>query len=239
MIVIGGTQTTYSVLNPEFSFLSESWLTNAEEIQASHDEVKYFCAIQVDGRGITPFARLIERIENVGGEWWTYSLADGRTKVTGENRGRHLCTGLNLVSEYATSVGATHLLRCEADVAPAVDVIPKLLAVNNGIAASACSTYFSYDHPSYWTRRPEYDFPVVSGLMTAACVLIERELFKSLKWRWDKEAGQSDDPAFSYDAQRFFGVDTLTRLDCVCSHFPAAIGPIDTRYGSHVDMTIH
>lgn len=230
-VVIGGTLTTYAVLDPNRPWLHDAWLRNAEAIKTSVDfPVEYHTSIQVDRRGLDPFEPLLRRLAEVNGTYWVYSLDDGRTAVTGENRGRHLCAGLNLTGEYATSVGATHWLRLEADTEAPPDVLPRLLEVNNGLAAAACSTYFTYDHPDHWTRLPNYGFPVVSGVMTAACLLIERDVFKRLKWRWDVEQGMTDDPCYTRDAMDLLGVPTLTRLDCVASHWPPAISPIDTRF---------
>lgn len=237
MIVIGGTLTTYSVLDPERSYLHDAWLRNAEAIKETHPDVHYHTSIQLDGRGLDPFTPLLKRLDEVGGTYWTYTLDDGRTKVTGENRGRHLCAGLNLTGEYATAVGATHWLRLEADTEAPVDVLPRLLEVKNGLAAAACSTYFTYEDTQHWFLSHRHSFPVVSGPMTAACLLIERGLFTRLKWRWDLDRGATDDPTYSLDAMHLFQVATLTRLDCVALHHPASIGPVDTRYPG-LDMSV-
>lgn len=235
MIIVGCTLTTFAMLDPARQFLWESWLTNAEEIKASHpDGVRYFCAIEYDGRGKAMFRPLIDRLDALGGEYWFYTLEDGRTQVTGENRGRHLCTGVNLVGEYATSVGATHWLRLEADTEAPPDVLPRLLEVGNGIAAAACSTYFTYG----WERVRDEPFPLIGPPFAAVCVLLERAVFKRLKWRWDPDLGMTDDPALTHDALALLGVQTLTRLDCVAQHHPAAIGPIDTRFPG-LDMSVH
>jgi hypothetical protein len=237
-VVVGGTLCAYAMLDPARPWLWGAWLHNAEEmIRTSPFDVEFHTSIQVDARGIEPFAPLLRRLYEIGGTHWTFSLDDGRIRVTGENRGRHICTGINLTVEYATSVGATHWLRLEADTEAPPDVIPRLLEVGNGLAAAACSTYFTYDNPDYWARAPQYDFPVVEGPMAAVCLLVEREVFKRLKWRWDPDEQTTDDPSYTQDAKDFFGVPTLTRLDCVASHWPPAIGPVDTRYGD-LDMGV-
>lgn len=237
MIVVGTTLTTFAVLDPERSFLWSSWLRNAEAIQDSHEDVvQYFAAIEIDARGEAPFRPLLDRLEQLGGTYWTYSLNDHRTSVTQANRGRHITFGQNLISEYATAHHATHLLHMAADCEPPADVLPKLLAVRNGIAAAECSTYCmalgNRERVTRPTFRIEGDpgFPVEIGPMTAVCVLLERELFKSIKWRWDPDLGKTDDPSFSYDAWRRHGVRTMTRMDCVAIHHPQAIGAIETRF---------
>lgn len=215
-----------------------SWLTNAIHIQASHgNDVKYFVAIQVDERGREPFQTLTDMLDYIGGEYWFYSLDDGRTAVTGANRLRHICAGLNLIADFATTENASHILHMAADCEPPRDALPKLLEVRNGIAAASCSTYFSYDNTELWQDVGDYPFRVVDGPMAAVCVLIARGLFKRLKWRWDPDLGMSDDPSYTYDATTLLNVRTLTRTDCVALHNPRAIGPIDRRY-SGVDLSL-
>lgn len=243
MIVVGTTLTTFAMLDPERSFLWDAWLRNAEAMQESMapEPVKFFVAVQEDARGIRPFRPLIERVEALGGDWWSYRLDDHRTTVTQANRGRHITFGQNLISEYATAHGATHLLHMAADCEPPPDVLPKLLAVRNGIAAAECPTYcMALGERSKWTQTNGTTgdrFPVEKGPMTAVCVLIERRLFKGIKWRWDPDAGTTDDPSFSYDAWVHFGVPTLTRMDCVAIHHPQAIGAIETRFPG-LDMSV-
>lgn len=237
MIVLGNTMTTYAVLDPTREFLWSSWLSNFEELDRAGHEVKPFCAIQTDSRGIGLFKKLTDRLEALGGTYWEYRLDDGRTEVTGENRGRHLCTGLNLVAEYATSVGADYWLRVEADTQAPVDAIPKLLEVDNGLAAAACTTYFTYEDTRHWTPTVRNGVDVVIGPMTAACLLIRRGIFTRLKWRWSPDQGMTDDPAYSFDARTMLDTSTMTRRDCVALHFPPSIGPIDTRFPG-LDMSV-
>lgn len=242
-IVVGTTLTTYAMLDPARSFLWDAWLRNAGAIQASHDDVRYFVAIEIDSRGLNPFEKLLYRLDRFGGEAWIYQLNDGRTKVTGENRGRHITMGQNLISEYATSVGATHLLHMASDTEPPPDVLPKLLEVGNGIAAAHCTTYcmdrrWNRVDDVYPPGRGLEYFQVASGPMTAVCVLLERKLFKTIKWRWDPDTGTTDDPSFSADAWEFFCIETMTRLDCIAKHHPEAIGPIDDRFPG-LDMGVY
>ena len=234
MIVVGTTLTTFAMLDPERSFLWDAWLRNAEAIKASHpDGVVYFAAIQVDDRGIEPFEPLLDRLREVGGSWWTYSLHDGRSRVTQSNRLRHITTGQNLISTFATDYNASHLLHMAADTEPPPDVLPKLLEARNGVAAASCSTYcFDYD------PLPEYaDFPVAGPPMTAVCVLLEREVFKRLRWRADPDLGMTDDPSLTHDAKTLLGVETLTRIDCEAIHHPQTISRIEDRFPG-LDMSV-
>jgi hypothetical protein len=85
MIVVGTTTAAFSMNNPD---TWGSWMRNAENVKqnyqhfAEFSDIKYFAAIQVDARGIEPFKPFIERLEAIGGEYWTYSLDDGWTSVT-------------------------------------------------------------------------------------------------------------------------------------------------------------
>jgi hypothetical protein len=243
-VVIGTTLTTYTMLDPDRDFLWKAWLFHADEIVRRADvagiRVSFFVAIELDGRGVMPFAPLIARIRELSGEYWTYSLLDNRSAITQANRGRHITFGQNLISEYATSIGATHLLHMAADCEPPQDVLEKLLAVHHPLVAAECTTYcqaLGNRERLNWVLRDGTACAVEQGPMTAVCVLIHRTLFKTIKWRWDPDLGMTDDPSFSHDARTLFHVDTLTRMDCVAIHHPQAIGPIETRFPG-LDMSI-
>jgi hypothetical protein len=224
VIVVGTTLCSFAMSQP---YGWEPWLYNAEGIKASlgeKEDIKFFAAIQTDARGSGIFGPLVRKLEAIGGEYWFYSLDDGRTKVTTQNRLRHLCAGQNLVTDYACSVGASHLLFMAADCSAPPDALPKLLEVDHGLVGGEVATYcFNGD------LRPEYPFPVYEHMPTAAFVLIARSVFKRLRWRWDAEDGMSDDPAYAFDAETLLGVKGLIRKDCVGRHYPECIGSIEQR----------
>lgn len=227
-IVIGTTLTTFAMLDPNREFLWNAWLKHKKQIQETHD-VKYFAAIEVDSRGIDPFEPLLPFLD----DYWIFSLDDGRKSITTSNRGRHITNGQNLISEYASASGASHILHMAADTAPPFDVIPKLLEVNNPIVAAQCDTY-CMDSP----LLSGYGFPVTGPPMTVVCVLIDRSVFTRLRWRWDRDLGLTDDPAYTLDAKELLGVDSLTRKDCIATHYPLSIGPIETRFPG-LDMSVN
>ena len=210
-----------------------AWLYTAEEVIASHDDVRFFAAVQVDTRGTAPFVPLLEELADlpVHVDYWSYSLDDGRTEVTTLNRQRHLTMGENLCSDYATGEGASHLLFCAADCAPPGDVLPKLVEVDAPVAAAHVSTYCLDGD-----RDAGYAFPHHAGPFTAACVLLRRDAFKQLKWRYDPDLGMTDDPAMAFDVLHKFGQHPITRRDCLAQHYPMSIGAIETR--GH-DMQVH
>lgn len=221
MIVIATTLTTFAMLGEREVWAS--WLDNADAFAASHD-VQFFAAIETDRRGIGPFAALTERLEQLDGHWWWYSLDDGRQSVTTLNRQRHLTMGENLAADYATDVGATHMLFVAADCTPPPDVLPRLLEVAYPLVGAECPTYCLHGN-----AVDGYQFPVQAQPFSAACVLIERQLFKRLRWRYDPDEGMTDDPAYEHDALDLFGVQSYVRKDCVARHYPEAIPAIEHR----------
>ena len=65
------------------------------------------------------FKPFIERLESIGGEYWTFMLDDGRTSVDMQNRWRHIVFGQNVIFEYAqANKDCTHLLVSGADCMP-------------------------------------------------------------------------------------------------------------------------
>lgn len=128
---------------------SEAWLYNAEAIAASvDDDVVFFAALEVDGRGLVPFSNLLARlgeIETATGDgstaWWTFRFDDGADEITGANRLRRITTGQNMANTFADDIGASHLLFCAADCAPDPDVLPKLLEMDHPIVGPEIGTY--------------------------------------------------------------------------------------------------
>lgn len=236
MIAVCTTLTTFAMDDPQ---VWGSWLTNCDEVAASHPDVRYFVAIEIDARGLEPFRPLTDALTDMADrgirtDWWTYHLDDQRTSVTTANRLRHLTMGQQLCSTYATDEGASHMLFLAADLAPPPDALPKLLAVDHPLVGGHVSTYCQgiddmtlAEYPAEWDVREQ--------AMTAAFVLIARSLFKVVKWRADGEAGMSDDPAFTHDAMKYHGIRTLVRRDCEGKHYPESIPAIEHR---GYDMTV-
>lgn len=212
---------------------SEAWLFNAEAMREASDvPVEFFAALEVDARGLEPFAGVLEALSRVGGQFWTYTLDDGRTEIHTNNRLRHITMGQNLAVDYATTIGASHMLFLAADLEPPTDAVPKLLDMHWPIVGGECTTYCLSgpkvdSHPETGQR---FGFPVERHMATAAFVMVRRDLFKRLRWRWDADTGESDDPCYHRDAIELFEIETLIRKDVVGRHHPEAVGPIETRY---------
>jgi hypothetical protein len=233
-IVVGTTLAAFAMENEE---IWSSWLANADAMRlyaATEDaRLNFFAAPELDGRGLVPFKPLVDRLQELGGTYWPWRLDDGRTEVTTANRLRHITTGQNFVVEYANSVDADWLLFLAGDTRAPDDVIPKLLELNHPLCGPEIPTYCLTG-----SRVPGYDFPVEEQLISAAAIFIRRDVFKRLRWRYDAEAGMSDDPAYRHDAWTLMGVKSYVRKDCVARHFPESIGPVESRYPGR-DMHVY
>lgn len=233
MTVVVGTTLAAFVMDDEDTW--GAWLYNAEAmVEWGNDlgfEVTFFAALEVDARGVLPFAPLIARLDQLNGEYWTYMLDDGRTEVTTQNRIRHLTFGQNLVNDYCCAdLAVTHMLFMAADCCPPSDAIQKLMALDWPIVGGEVTTY-GLTGP----KVDAYPFPVEEHMATAAFIMLSRDAFRVLRWRWDQDAGMTDDPCMHYDAL-VHNWPTFVRKDCLGRHYPTAIGAIETR--GH-DMRVH
>ncbi len=223
-----------------------AWTYNAEEIRASHPDVRYFAAIEVDKRGLDPFDQLLDRLKMIDGTYFTFSLDDGRTSVTTANRLRHITMGQNLVFDVACAQpDCTHVMFLAADLAPPTDALTKLLEVDWPTVGGWCPTY-CLSGPSIAGRErdgvwKEFSFPAMTQqsaeelVASAAFMLFERVAFRTLRWRWDLDTGMSDDPCMQYDAARL-GWNFIVRKDVVGIHYPMAVPAVEQR--GH-DMTVY
>lgn len=253
-VIVATTLTTFAMDSDD---TWAAWLINAEAItQSINEPVRYFAAIETDARGEEPFRRLCDRLSGLDGDWWTFHLDDGRTTVNTANRLRHITVGQNLATDYALSdPDCTHLLFLAADLEPPADCLPRLMELDHPLVGGHVPTY-CLDGPvanartthvvripseAYWPKEPPPTWPdadVRVHMATAAFVLIRRDLLRYVRWRWDLDAGMSDDPCLHHDARTFHSTETLVRHDVIGRHHPEAIGPIETRFPG-VDMGVY
>lgn len=223
MIVVGTTLSAMAMSDPDAGM---AWLYNAEALrEQTGEDVEFFAAIQVDGRGLDPFGPLLARLWALDGSYWTFSLDDGRTSVNFDNRLRHITTGQNLVRDYAMSAGASHLLFMAADCAYPPDALAKLMALDVPVAGGHVPTY-CLDGPRYAPLAKHGN--VRAHMPTAAFVLLRRDFFCKVPWRWDMDAGMSDDPALYADALER-GIQPVVHHDVVGRHYPECIGDYASR----------
>lgn len=224
MIVVGTTLPPFKIGGPEGYWAN--WLTNAAEIKTSHPNVVFVVALEVDARGLEHFLPLLERLDTVEAyenRILTFSYDDGAESISSGNRLVRICTGRNLLTQWAVDTGASHILYVDADTAIPGDAIPKLLEVEWPIVGGRV--------PTYCLNGPvvgDYPFRVTEHMNTAGFLLVARDLFRKLRWRTDPDLGLTDDPCFDADA-RALGFPTRVREDCVAAHYPPAIGPLEVR----------
>lgn len=119
-----------------------SWLGNAEQIRTSHPGgVEFMVVLEVDGRGRAPFQPLLDRLRDLAGHVWTFSVDDGATTLTSHNRLMRICTGRNLISHFAVDHDVQWVLFADADTAIPADALPKLLDVEWPIVGGRVPTY--------------------------------------------------------------------------------------------------
>lgn len=220
-----------------------AWLRHAEAYRAdvAPRRVDFFAAIEVDARGVEPFRPLLDRLTELGlrtggsATWWTFALDDGRTEVTTGNRLRHITVGQNLANDRACSGDYGHMLFAAADCAPPPDALGKLLQVwdvvdDAHVVGAYCSTYCLPFQPVPAGAVPLGTFVDADTLcFSAAAVMLDRDAFRRLRWRWDADAGMSDDPCLQHDAWYNHGWPTYVRLDVEARHYPESVPAIERR----------
>lgn len=219
-----------------------SWLANAEAIQASvDDEVVFYAALELDGRGLEPFGPFIDRMNQIGGVVETWSYDDGSTVRTTGNRLVRICMGQNLGTHYAMERRhCSHVLFVATDTIMPDDTLPRLLEMDWPICGLNIPTYVldgppaqtlvdsaTFERPEAGFDHPKWDVRV--HMQSAALLLVARPLFLNLRWRIDGDAGMTDDPCYHLDAQRL-GWETLVRHDVEAHHYPEVVGSMESRH---------
>ena len=225
MIVAGCTIPSFKMTGDWHNW--GAWLANAEAVhQSLDDEVRYMAALEVDARGLAPFAPLLGRLAQIGGEHWTFSLDDHADVITTANRLRRICLGHNLVGTYAIEAGASHVLFLASDTQARDDVLPRLLELDVAAAACHIPTY-CLDGPRSG-RFPAWD--VREHMESCACMLLRRDVVRRIKWRYDPDVGTTDDPSMHADLRDFLGEPVYSRHDVTATHWPASIPSIEQRH---------
>lgn len=248
MIVVGATIPPYKY---DHALQVSSWLVNARAT-AALSEVTYFAALEIDARGVSVHAPVLDELKTLPSVTWTFSLDDQAHSLNSDNRLARICTGRNLITQYAHDIGASHILFLDSDIAVPAIAIQRLLEVDWPIVGGHVPTYclngpsvrcqkIDTDARETWaidvggTRRLVADRPLLPDgidvrehMNTAGFLLVRRDLFRKLRWRWDKDAGLTDDPCYHADACSL-GYPTWVRHDVIGRHWPPSIGPVERR----------
>lgn len=226
------TVLTGSTLAPHVATAEQDtqWLRNAFTRTPDGFEYSWFAALEtVAAFDVEVYQPVRQLLKALGGEAWTFSLDTNDETLTSANRLTRICTGRNLVTEYAVRAGVDWLLYLDADVRPDADAIPKLVEV----AERFDHPIVGGDVPSYCLSGPkvegmgEVGYDIEEHMNTAGFLLVARSLFTQLRWRHDPDQGLTDDPCYHQDALRLTGKATWVRKDVVGEHVPLV--PLEAR----------
>ena len=209
-----------------------AWLLNKEIIIDKFPNAKFFAAFELDKRGEDIFSEVINQLNDVNGEYWTYSINDKQEKVTFLNRWIRIETGRNLIREFAQRarvVGGNHwgedcqkdnigvmnydaILYVDSDMILDVETIEKLFEVDHPMVSVDVSEYgLRGDSVSENPRIEEH-------WNTAGMLLVNSPTFYDVSWSHNAYLNLSDDPTFQYQAQRLGHGQTWVRKDIKAKH---------------------
>jgi hypothetical protein len=225
-LVVGTTVPTFKAVAGE----DTQWLESAERLvenarSCGFSTVHFFAAIEHDGRQLKPFARLLARMKAVGGidgataTYWTFSICDHSLTIDDHNRLIRICTGRNLIHEFALRSGeVTHALFLDSDMTVPGDSVSKLKEMDYPIVGGNVPSYCMTGE-----RVRSYPYKVEAHWNTAGFLMANREILRRIRWRADMHpggAGCSDDPCFAADVREVLGYETHVRKDLVGVHKP-------------------
>jgi len=259
-ILIASTIAPYKV-DPEQPLITEAWFEHADQLRLDAGfhghSVHYFSVLETDGRGIGIYNTFLDKLRDVDGYFWRFTLDTNEAEYDTHTRIKRICTGRNLITERAMDSLAEWILFLDTDMEPDPVTFSKLLEMEWPIVCGDVPTYCSRGAPvtekppwpdlplDRWVKtgvtrecfgEPKaYDFPVefATHYCTAGYALVHRSVFKHLRWRWAMEDQMSDDPCYWQDAERL-GFPPLQRKDCVGTHHPYNITEIESRIPQEV-----
>lgn len=250
-VLVGATVPPYK--SDMFEYVG-AWLDSAEELSATPDvTVVFMLALEVDARGESTNAELLSRFEDIGGEvLQRFMLNTGSKTVTAHERYNRICTGRNLIANYANEFGFDAVLYLDSDISVPGDSVTRMLEVPWPIVGGNVGTY-ALNGPVVKTIA---DIKRLSGVRptdadelaqlppgdlrahwnTAGFLMVKRPLLERLRWRWNLQAGLTDDPCFQQDARELFKAETIVIHDLHGHHRPGTLPGFEDR--GH-DLRIH
>jgi hypothetical protein len=228
---------------------AEDWLSRGARVfcavQTGHGHDRNFDAL---------YLRMVALRQAFPGQvsLWTYSIDQGEDEVTSDNRLIAICTGRNLAHEVAIRDKTCEaILFLDTDVRPPEDLPERLLEIERPLVGGNVPAYCLNGPPVIWepittegwsgpghaicgdeirfnTHPP---FPQGADVRehwnTAGCLLVRRMVFTSIAWRWNPDAGLTDDPAFQTAAHAAGFGWTWTRHDVTVWH--ESLVPLEQR----------
>ena len=204
-----------------------NWLEDRNAIMRKFPNAKFFAALELDERGLEPFADVINALREVNGDYWTYSINDMQPKVQSGNRWIRIETGRNLIREFAQrlritaghhwgedctveNIGVVNyeaILYVDSDISLNSRIIKKLLEVDRPLVGVNVPQYCL--HGKQISKVP----PIEEHWTTAGMLLVNAPAFYDLPWYHNSYLNLSDDPTFQSMAERLLrreGIHTLS-----------------------------
>lgn len=220
MILVASTVAAYKCDGTE-----TRWLTHADAWRRAG--CGFFLAAQTGHGHDIKMGRLLERLDQVDGTVWRFSLDEGAERVDTNNRLTGIVTGRNLCHEYLNRHQAySHILFLDTDIQPAGDLVERLLEVDRPLIGARIPTYSTV--VGYGRPVPGPGDVREHDWLPAGCLLIERSVAARLRWRWDLDNLLTDDPCFGLDV-RTLGVTPACRHDVLAEHWPPVVYHVESR----------
>jgi hypothetical protein len=219
-----------------------AWIQDSKEILERFPNAKFFAALELDSRGEEVFYEIIDRLKDIDGEYWTYSINDKESIVTSYNRWIRIETGRNLIREFAQrhrkmsghhwgensskenkgAINYDAILYVDSDTIVNVEIIEKMMEI---------------DHPVVSVNVPAYGLKgkvinenprIEEHWNTAGMLLVNSPAFYDLSWGYNAIENLSDDPTFQNHAERLGYGQTWVRKDINAKHIGKLL-PVENR----------
>jgi hypothetical protein len=209
-----------------------SWLDHAEDIIKRFPNAKFFSAFELDSRGIDPFIQVVDKLNNLGGSYWTYGINDFETNVTSENRWIRIETGRNLIREFAQRkriITGHHWGEDSSKENYGIVNYDAILYVDSDmiLTPGAIKKMFEVDRPLVGIDVPAYSLhgklinklpKIEEHWNTAGMLLVNAPAYYDLVWGSNRYLNLSDDPSFQWRSERLEYGQTWVRKDIFAMH---------------------
>lgn len=190
------------------------WLEERIRIMDTFNNAMFFAALELDHRGLEPFSRVIDALNQVGGKYWTYSINDFEEEVTSSNRWIRIETGRNFIREFAQRkrlmsghhwgektpqdgiVNYDAVLYVDSDTTLSHRMIEKMFEIDRPLVG--------VDVPAYGLNGKVINAKpkIEEHWTTAGMLLVNAPAYYDLPWYHNSYLNLSDDPTFQSMAER-------------------------------------
>jgi len=219
-----------------------TWLNDYDSIRQKFPNAKFFVALELDSRGISPYKSFIDILNELNVGYWTYNINDFEEEVTFRNRWIRIETGRNLIREYAQRkriIGGLHWGEDTQKDNEGVDNFEAILYVDSDMILTVehIEKMFEVDRPLVGIDVPQYGLTgkiinenprIEEHWNTAGMLLVNSPAFYELVWGHNAFYNYSDDPSFQYMSEKMGWGQTWVRKDIVAKHVGQLV-PVENR----------